>query len=83
MEIHDLCHTQTSLLIQQEKYPKVISESLGHARAAFTNALYVHLMPCVEQAAAGKVTAAWEWVISTPEQAFPGKRFHESKQKGP
>ena len=67
VRLHDLRHTQASLLIQQGEYPKVISERLGHASTAFTNDLYGHLMPGMEQAAAAKVGVALEGVISTPK----------------
>ena len=67
VHLHSLRHTQASMLIEQGEYPKVISERLGHASTAFTNDLYGHLMPGMEQAAAEKVGVALEGVISTPE----------------
>ena len=67
VRLHDLRHTQASLLIRQGEYPKVISERLGHASTAFTNDLYGHLMPGMEQAAAAKVDVALEGVISISE----------------
>ena len=67
VRLHDLPHMQASLLIRQVEYPKVISERLGNASTAFTNDLYGHLMPGVEQAAAAKVDLALEGVISTSE----------------
>ena len=67
VHLHSLRHTQASMLIEQGEYPKVISERLGHASTAFTNDLYGHLMPGMEQAAAAKVDVALKGVISTPE----------------
>ena len=67
VRLHDLRHTQASLLIEQGEYPKVISERLGHASTAFTNDLYGHLMPGMEQAAAAKVDVALAGVILSPE----------------
>ena len=67
VHLHSLRHTQASMLIEQGEYPKVISERLGPASTAFTNDLYGHLMPGMEQAAAAKVDAALEGVITTPE----------------
>ena len=57
--------TRVSLLIQQGEHPKVISERLGHASTGFTNDVYGHLMPGMEQAAAGKVDVALQGVITT------------------
>ena len=53
--------------------PPVISERLGHASIAITNDLYSHLMPGMEPAAAAKVDAALEGVISSTEIANFGK----------
>ena len=64
--LHSLRHTQASMLIQQGEFPKVISERLGHASTAFTNDIYGHLMPGMEQPAAAKEDAALEGVIIAP-----------------
>jgi len=69
VHLHSLRHTQASMLIEQGEYPKVISERLGHASTAFTNDLYGHLMPGMEQAAAAKVDLALEGAILAPEMA--------------
>lgn len=69
VHLHSLRHTQASLLIEQGEYPKVISERLCHSSTAFTNDVYGHLMPGMEQAAAAKVGAALEGVILAPEMA--------------
>ena len=65
--LHSLRHTQASLLIEQGEHTKVISERLGHSSTSFTEDVYGHLMPGMEQAAAAKVDAALEGVISTPD----------------
>ena len=67
VHLHLLRHTQASLLIQQGEYPKVISERLGHSSTEFTQSVYGHLMPGMAEAAAEKVDAALEGVISRPE----------------
>ena len=67
VHLHSLRHTQASMLIEQGEFPKVISERLGHASTAFTNDIYGHLMPGMEQSAAAKVDAALEGVIIAPE----------------
>lgn len=67
VRLHSLRHTQASLLIQQGEYTKVISERLGHSSTSFTEDVYGHLMPGMEQAAADKMDAALEGVISTPD----------------
>ena len=73
VHLHSLRHTQASLLIQQGEYPKVISERLGHASTSFTNDVYGHLMPGMEQAAAAKVDAALKGVITSPPNPNPGE----------
>ena len=73
VHLHSLGHTQASMLIEQGEFPKVISERLGHASTAFTNDLYGHLMPGMEQAAAAKVDVALKGVIPTPELAHSRK----------
>jgi len=73
VHLHSLRHTQVSLFLPQGEYPKVISERLGHASIAITNDLYSHLMPGMEPAAAAKVDAALEGVISSTEIANFGK----------
>ena len=66
VHLHSLRHTQASMLIEQGEFPKVISERLGHASTAFTNDIYGHLMPGMEQSAAAKVDAALEILAFLP-----------------
>ena len=73
--------------MQQGEYPKVISERLGHASTAFTNDLYSHLMPGMEQAAAAKIDVALQGVITTSNWTLLGekmsKRMSKIKREGP
>ena len=62
--LHSLRHTQVSMLIEQGEFTKVISERLGHSSTAFTEDVYGHLMPGMEQAAADKVDVALRGVVS-------------------
>jgi len=59
------------MLIQQGENTKSISERLGHLSTAFTNDVYGHLMPGMEEATAAKVNAAFESVIVGPAETIP------------
>jgi integrase len=54
------------MLIQQGENTKSISERLGHSSTAFTNDVYGHLTPGMEEATAANVNAALEGVIIGP-----------------
>ena len=41
--IHDLRHTNASLLLLNGENPKVVSERLGHSRVQITLDLYAHV----------------------------------------
>jgi integrase len=45
IRLHDLRHTHATLLIKAGVPVKVVSERLGHARAAFTIETYQHVLP--------------------------------------
>jgi integrase len=64
VHLHALRHTLASMLIQQGENTKSISERLGHSSTAFTNDVYGHLMPGMEQETAAKVNTALEGVVT-------------------
>lgn len=44
IRLHDLRHTHATLLIKADVPVKVVSDRLGHARAAFTIETYQHVL---------------------------------------
>jgi integrase len=55
IRFHDLRHTYATLALAAGEYPKVLSERLGHASAAFTLDTYAHVIPSMQQAAAERI----------------------------
>lgn len=52
IRFHDLRHTHATLLLKAGVPVKVVSERLGHANAAFTMAVYQHVIPGMQAEAA-------------------------------
>jgi len=52
IRLHDLRHTHATLLIKAGVPVKVVSERLGHAKAAFTIETYQHVLPGMQAEAA-------------------------------
>jgi len=57
IRLYDLRHTGATLALAAGVPPKVVSEQLGHASAAFTLDIYSHLLPHMQEEAAAKVEA--------------------------
>lgn len=55
--LYDLRHTAATLALCAGVPPKVVSEMLGHASAAFTLDVYSHVLPHMQDSAAAKVEA--------------------------
>jgi integrase len=55
IRLYDLRHTGATLALAAGVAPKVVSEQLGHASAAFTLDIYSHVMPHMQEQAALKV----------------------------
>jgi integrase len=55
IRLYDLRHTGATLALAAGVPPKVISEQLGHAIAAFTLDVYSHVLPHMQEEAAVKV----------------------------
>jgi integrase len=64
VRLYDLRHTAATLALTVGVSPKVVSEQLGHASAAFTLDVYSHVLPHMQDDAAAKVEAAL--IGSTP-----------------
>jgi integrase len=50
---HDLRHTAATLLLQKSVNPKIVSEMLGHANVSITLDTYSHVLPNMQDGAAG------------------------------
>jgi len=58
IRLYDLRHTSATIAITVGVPPKVVSEQLGHASAAFTLDTYSHVLPHMQAEAAAKMEAA-------------------------
>lgn len=58
IRLYDLRHTAATLALTVGVSPKVVSEQLGHASAAFTLDTYSHVLPHMQEEAAAKIEAA-------------------------
>jgi integrase len=58
IRLYDLRHTAATLALTVGIPPKVVSEQLGHASAAFTLDTYSHVLPHMQEEAAAKMEAA-------------------------
>lgn len=55
LPFHSLRHTFASLLLSQNVHPKVVQEMLGHSTITLTLDTYSHLLPDMQDGAAGKM----------------------------
>jgi len=58
IRLYDLRHTSATLALTVGVAPKVVSEQLGHASAAFTLDTYSHVLPHMQDEAAAKMESA-------------------------
>jgi len=66
IRLYDLRHTCATLAVSLGVSPKVISEQLGHASAAFTLDTYAHVLPHMQDEAAAKMEVLLTNGISFP-----------------
>jgi integrase len=52
IRIHDLRHTNATLLLAKDVHPKVVQERLGHSAIGMTLDLYSHTVPHMQREAA-------------------------------
>ena len=55
MRLHDLSHNAATILFVAGVNPKVIQEPLGHDKISMTLEIYSHVLPSMQQEAAGKM----------------------------
>jgi integrase len=53
IRLHDARHTHAYLMLKQGVHPKIVQDRLGHATIQMTIDIYSHVMPGLQQAAAG------------------------------
>jgi integrase len=76
IRLHDLRHTHATLLIKEGVPVKVVSERLGHAKAAFTIETYQHVLPGMQADAA----RTFEQLVL--HDVLPAKSTGEGRGKG-
>jgi integrase len=76
IRLYDLRHTGATLALAAGVPPKVVSEQLGHASAAFTLDIYSHVLPHMQEEAAAKVEAVLTGRSLTPRIHRGGRRRH-------
>lgn len=57
IRLYDLRHTHATILLLDGVNPKVVSERLGHASAAFTLDTYAHVLPSMQEEATERFEA--------------------------
>ena len=57
IRLHDVRHSYATAALRAKISPKIVSERLGHANAAFTMQTYMHVIPGMDAAAADEVAA--------------------------
>jgi integrase len=68
IRLYDLRHTSATLALTVGVVPKVVSEQLGHASAAFTLDTYSHVLPHMQHEAAAKMEAVLMNGLSLSDQ---------------
>lgn len=58
IRLHDLRHTNATLLIANDVSARVVQHRLGHADVSTTLQRYVHVQPAMDEAAAAKIDSA-------------------------
>lgn len=58
IRLHDLRHSHATILLAQGIHPKVVQERLGHSQIGMTLDTYSHVVPGLQEAAAGKIDDA-------------------------
>ena len=58
IRLHDLRHTCATLLLARGVSPRVVMDILGHSQIAVTMNIYGHVIPAMQDQAAGQIDAA-------------------------
>lgn len=57
VRLHDLRHAFATRLLEANVHPKIVSETLGHARVGITLDVYSHVLPSMSRTAADAIEA--------------------------
>ncbi len=69
IRLHDLRHTHATLGLAAGVHVKVIADRLGHATTSFTQDVYIHAIPAVEEDAADQIANIVFKGTSNPEHS--------------
>ena len=69
IRFHDLRHSHATQLLRHGIHPKVVSERLGHSKVGITLDTYSHVLPGMQEEAAGKVDAALRLAIERNKES--------------
>lgn len=58
IRFHDLRHTCATLLLSRGVSPRIVMDILGHSQISVTMNIYGHVIPAMQQEAAGQIDAA-------------------------
>lgn len=67
--LHGLRHSAATFMIASGVSPKLVAERLGHSHIAITLALYSHVLPAHDQAAADSFGSALDAAMDSPRSA--------------
>jgi integrase len=70
IRFHDLRHSHATHLLSAGVHPKIAQERLGHSTVGITLDLYSHVLPGMQEDAAGKVDLAIRAAIDTAAKAI-------------
>ncbi len=68
VRLHDMRHSHATHLLQEGVHPKVVSERLGHSTVSITMDIYSHVMPGMQESAAGKIDATLKSAIGKQQK---------------
>jgi integrase len=83
IRFHDLRHTAATLLLLANERTKVVSERLGHASTATTEACYQHVLPTMQKQGAEKMNAILGALISRKADAEVDSETERGLARGP
>lgn len=78
IRLHDMRHTHATLGLAAGIPVKIMSERLGHATTAFTQDVYMHSIPVLEEAAADRIGS-----LLFPETTEPGAGEEPPSKEAP
>jgi len=68
VRLHDMRHSHATHLLTEGVHPKVVSERLGHSSVSITMDIYSHVMPGMQESAAGKIDSTLKSAIEKQQK---------------